>query len=40
MYAKGVGIALLRGVLNARGSSIGYAKGSGIGSIGMPRGLA
>ena len=28
------------GIMYARRSSIGYAKGSGIGSIGMPRGLA
>ena len=39
MYAEGVGIALPKRFLNAWGSGIGYAKGFGIGSIGMPRGL-
>ena len=40
MYAKGVGIALLKGFFNAMGSSIGYAEGSTIGSTSMPRGLS
>ena len=40
MYAEGVGIALPSGFLNARRSGTGYAKGSGIGSIDMPAGLA
>ena len=39
-YAGGSGIALPLGSLNAKGSGIGYAGGSGIDSIGMPGGLA
>ena len=39
-YAGGSGIALQRGFLNAGGSGIEYAGGSGIGSISMPGGLA
>ena len=38
--AKGPGIALQMGILNAKGSCIGNAKGSVIGSTSMPRRLS
>ena len=38
--AKGSGIALQMGILNAKGSCIGNAKGSVIGSTSMPQGLS